>query len=309
MGLLSTLKELQETEGTDRVAMEDLQKPPEKEEKEEPKVKIPEEKEEIAEPEDEGDVIEAKKEKSQVKGYQGRKIKEYEAKDKEKDEQILRERERADRLEKALLERTPVKAEEKPAVDSEPDMKAEPDKWVEWTLRNGVKQTEDLKKELQNIRIERAYDAASAELTKQEQAYAKENPAYTDAVDYITTQEIARQKILNPKVNEVALRRKLDRERIQVAAHFESIGKDPVEGLYQLMLNSGYSPKEEAEEKDEGKNFDAVKKNKAKSATSLSAGGKTGSVEAGPESARKLTMAEFSKLSKDQKDRIFRDKR
>lgn len=278
----------------------------EKEERAEPEV---EEKEVKAEPEkeDKEEVSEGKDEK--VSGYKERKIKAAEKRE-------LEATERANRLEAQLIEVTknlsaPKQAEQKPAIR---DRAVDPQGWAQDMAVKGQQEQQQIVYDLKQIKFDNAMTSAKSYVASLEKEYSKDHPDYEEAIKYGFDREVAKQKLINPKANESEIRAGLENDKIKLAAHFRSIGVDPIEGMHKMMKDVyGYKPaakEEDKEETSEADKFDSVKKNKAKSATALTAGGRTSNVQTlGSDSARKITVAQFQKMSPTERDKVFSGKR
>jgi len=316
MSLMDKLKELQEAAPETIVEVEDLAKDDDvnidpdtgadtKEKVEEPEVE--------EDTEDEEGEAEEKPEKPEVEGYRKRKIKAFE-------KEAQEAKERADRLEKQLMDLSSKLAEpryiEQPKPKEEavkvPDRYADPDAWVEHMLTQGQTGIESVQKELQAMKLEQVYSAAQSQLIDLENAYKVSNPSYDAVIKNAVDREVKREMALDPKANETAIRAKAVRERAELAAHFLRQGKDPVASIHNFMVEVYGDVPQETVKKDtnEKTKFEAVTKNKAKSATGLGSGGRNAdSSEIVAGSGKKLSVAQFSKLSPEEKARAFSDRR
>ncbi len=239
--------------------------------------------------------------------YRERKVKDAEA-------DLQRERERADRLERALLERQPAKEEPKARV--EPDRMKDPEAWAVHMLTQGVEGQKEIKKELDAIKNNNAIRAAEDELSGLENSYRAKRPDYDEAMKYAEDLSVKRGLRMNPKASEGQLRADFKKDKLRMASQMAIAGRDPVEELYNFVLDSGYKPsvndentaagETQSKADKETKNFDAVKKNKAKGASPLAAGGKSaGTSVLGPDDAKGMTLSQFAKLSPEEKKQVF----
>lgn len=182
-----------------------------------------------------------------------------------------------------------------------------------------AKKIDEVNNKFKDMEHQQTLSAAHEELIELEGKFSSEKASdYYDVMKHAEDSEVAKMKVANPNVNEATIRKSFKEDKIKAAVRFLSQGRDPVEGLYQLAkAGYGYQPKEkhvdqkvEADKKkseQEKIRFDAVNKNKNKSATGLSAGGSTGDVEIrGAQTTKGRTLRDFAKLTKDQKDADYR---
>lgn len=176
-----------------------------------------------------------------------------------------------------------------------------------------AKGLEDVNKRYEALEIQQTTVAAKAELAELENDFAKSNADYHDLMKHAEDTEVKKAKLFNPNANEAAIRANFQNDKIKAAVTLLANGHDPVKGLYDLTMASyNYQPKAkepdpklatDKKKADEKSRFDAVNKNKSKSATGLSAGGSTTETEVrGPSTTKKRTLRDFAKLTKEQKD-------
>ncbi len=177
-----------------------------------------------------------------------------------------------------------------------------------------AKGLDDVNKRYAAIEHEQTVNAAMSELNELESQSSSKLPDYNEVMKHAEDSEVAKMKLMNPNASEIAIRKGFKNDKVKAAAMFIAQGRDPIESIYNLArVGYGYRPKEnvaeskvdKAKEKADAEKarFDAVNKNKSKSATGLSAGGSSGETELrGPSTTKKRTLKEFAQLTKQQKD-------
>ncbi|MDE2233464.1 MAG: hypothetical protein KGJ90_05135 [Patescibacteria group bacterium] len=260
---------------------------------------------------------EAKEEKE---GYKQRKAK--------KEAEAKEAKERAERAEKELEEykrreeywrkaaeqqkQSPTVATKEEAVAADaPDPKKDPAGYI-------IHELTESKKKLNQMETQQLFVSAHNELSGMESEYRKKAPDYDDVLQHAEEAEVAKGKILFPQATEAQIRQNFKNQKVQLAIRLIQAGRDPVEGIYNYAKNGyGYIPKsspakdadaaEATKAEIEKKRFEAVKKNKGKSATGLSAGASHGDIEErGAETTKGRTLRQFARLTKDQKDVDYR---
>lgn len=201
----------------------------------------------------------------------------------------------------------PEQPTKKPAEANAPDISKDPVGFL-------AKGLDEVNNKFRAMEHQNTVNAAMGELAELEGQYASKAPDYNDVMKHAEDSEVAKMKLLNPNANEAAIRQGFKNDKVKAAAMFIAQGKDPVDSLYNLArVGYGYQPKEKpvdpkekaaADKKEAEKaRFDAVNKNKSKSATGLSAGGSSTDTEVrGPQTTKKRTLRDFAKLTKEQKD-------
>lgn len=203
-----------------------------------------------------------------------------------------------------------VAAMQKPAeqtkVENAPDPQLDPDAYRDWYANQTSKKTQDLAKKLEQTQQQLLFTAAQQELRDKELAFKSSAPDYDDAIEHGIQRVIKQQKMLNPSISEEAIRAQLNIERVQFAARMQAQGKNPAQGLYELMTEVyGYQPTKAEKKASEVQKFEAVKSNKARMASGAASGGATGVAPVSAESVKTMTLADFAKLSQDDQARIF----
>lgn len=252
--------------------------------------------------------------KAEKDAYKQRKLKqadEEKAAAKADAERLKQELEEA-RKEKEEWKKQAQRTDRPPATQATPVEKKDPAaEMAKDPVAFLAKGLDEANKRINSFENEKTTNAASAELAEMETKYKTEKATdYDDVMKHAEDAEVAKMQIANPKLTEASIRKAFKDDKLKAAVMFLVQGRDPVEGLYQLAKTGyGYQPKttpaDTKTEKSEAekKRFDAVNKNKNKSATGLSAGGHTGAVEVrGPETTKKRTLRDFASLTKEQKD-------
>lgn len=306
MGLLESLAELKDQ--PDKVAVDELDSPKKEEEVVEEEAAVEEEPEEKEEEPAEEDTKEAVSDEKQQKinGYQKRKSKEFEDKLAAMQEEREYFRKQNEELQRKLLETiSPQKAAAEPEKDVSPE--EDPEKWLINNITKSQQSQQELAKTIETMQMQMAMNSAKAELASMESAYAAKVSDYHQVMKHALDKMVMQEKYLNPKASEDQIRASLEAQRVQVAAKFAGMGQDPVDSLYNFMVNIYGKPQQQASQPDKKVDtFEAVKKNKAKSATPLTAGGRGSSGDQlTSEAARGLSLSDFAKLSAEDKKRLF----
>jgi len=314
MGLLDTLNDL---EGTpDEVTINDGELK-DVEKAEEP------EKEEVAEEEDHSEEPEKEEEeaptepnpdKEKVSGYQRRRTKEFEeqlAKANEEREYFRKQNEQMQQMMQQLM--TQQKQAQEPTKEAEPeiDPNIDPEAWLINNIQKSQKGQVELADTIKQIQYQMTLNNAKQELSSMESDYAKANQDYYDVVKNAFDREVAKQKFLNPNATEQSIRQQLELEKVQLAARFAQNGQNPVDAMYNYMVSVYGRPQKDQNKEDKPQKvdtFEVVKKNKAKAATPLSAGGRGSSGNAlTKDHANGMTLSDFARLSADDKVKIYAD--
>lgn len=281
----------------------------------EAKEELPEDKAEEAEDEEAVEDKEENDEKSdkddkqdKVSGYQKRKLKDYETRAEAAERRAQEAEARAQRMEQLALESAKRKetVQEQPK-STIPDPKENPEEYVKYHLEMGKKALEKLENLEKQQETQKMWSAAQSELEGLEKSSPFDD--YDEVVKHAENAEVAKARILAPNMTEAQIRNAFKQDKVKAAIQLMRNGsKNVVEDLYNLMVQSyGYQkPAASTIKKDDAKNFDTVKKNKAKAVTPLAVGGRSGSQESlTTENAREISLAKFSKMSREEKDRIF----
>jgi len=314
MGLLDTLNEL--GDATDEVTIEngeikDVEKAEEPEKEE-----VTEEEEHSEEPEKEEEEAptEPNPDKEKVSGYQRRRTKEFEeqlAKANEEREYFRKQNEQMQQMMQQLM--TQQKQAQEPTKEAEPeiDPNVDPEAWLINNIQKSQKGQVELADTIKQIQYQMTLNSAKQELSSMESDYAKVNQDYYDVVKNAFDREVAKQKFLNPNATEQSIRQQLELEKVQLAARFAQNGQNPVDAMYNYMVSVYGRPQKDQNKEDKPQKvdtFEAVKKNKAKAATPLSAGGRGSSGNAlTKEHANGMTLSDFARLSADDKKKIYAD--
>lgn len=314
MGLLDTLNELAET--PDEVTINDGEiKDVEKAEEPE-KEEVAEEEQHSEEPEKEEEEAptEPNPDKEKVSGYQRRRTKEFEeqlAKANEEREYFRKQNEQMQQMMQQLM--TQQKQTQEPTKEAEPeiDPNIDPEAWLINNIQKSQKGQVELADTIKQIQYQMTLNSAKQELSSMESDYAKANQDYYDVVKNAFDREVAKQKFLNPNATEQSIRQQLELEKVQLAARFAQNGQNPVDAMYNYMVSVYGRPQKDQNKEDKPQKvdtFEAVKKNKAKAATPLSAGGRGSSGNAlTKEHANGMTLSDFARLSADDKKKIYAD--
>ena len=208
---------------------------------------------------------------------------------------------------------TQQKQAQEPTKEAEPeiDPNVDPEAWLINNIQKSQKGQVELADTIKQIQYQMTLNSAKQELSSMESDYAKVNQDYYDVVKNAFDREVAKQKFLNPNATEQSIRQQLELEKVQLAARFAQNGQNPVDEMYNYMVSVYGRPEKDQNKEDKPQKvdtFEAVKKNKAKAATPLSAGGRGSSGNAlTKEHANGMTLSDFARLSADDKKKIYAD--
>lgn len=315
MGLLDTLNELEGTPDEVTITDGEIKDVDKAEEPEKEEVAEEEDHSEEPEKEEEEAPTEPNPDKEKVSGYQRRRTKEFEeqlAKANEEREYFRKQNEQMQQMMQQLMT---AQQKQTPEVGKEPepeiDPNVDPEGWLINNIQKSQKGQVELADTIKQIQYQMTLNNAKQELSSMESDYAKVNQDYYDVVKNAFDREVAKQKFLNPNATEQSIRQQLELEKVQLAARFAQNGQNPVDAMYNYMVSVyGRPEKDQVKEEKPQKvdTFEAVKKNKAKAATPLSAGGRGSSGNAlTKDHAKGLTLADFARLSADDKVKIYAD--
>lgn len=278
---------------------------PAKEPEHEPEIEAETKEDREVEQEAEQEPEQVDKKQAARDGYNRRKS----ARERELEEKLAKLAENYQHLEGKLSGMASVmqKPAEQPKQENIPDPQQDPDAYRDWYASQTSKKTQDLAKQLEQTQQQLLFTAAQQELRDKEVAFKSSVPDYDEAIEHGIQRVIKQQKMLNPGLSEDAIRAQLNMERVQFAARMQAQGKNPAQGLYELMTEVyGYTPKaKESGKPAEVAKFETVKANKAKMASGAASGGATGVAPVSAEAVKSMTLADFAKLSADDQMRIF----
>ena len=314
MGLLDTLNELAETPDEVTTSDGEIKDVEKAEEPEKEEVAEEEDHSEEPEKEEEEAPTEPNPDKEKVSGYQRRRTKEFEeqlAKANEEREYFRKQNEQMQQMMQQLM--TQQKQAQEPTKEAEPeiDPNVDPEAWLINNIQKSQKGQVELADTIKQIQYQMTLNSAKQELSSMESDYAKVNQDYYDVVKNAFDREVAKQKFLNPNATEQSIRQQLELEKVQLAARFAQNGQNPVDAMYNYMVSVYGRPQKDQNKEDKPQKvdtFEAVKKNKAKAATPLSAGGRGSSGNAlTRDHANGMTLSDFARLSADDKKKIYAD--
>ncbi len=166
----------------------------------------------------------------------------------------------------------------------------------------------------QAMEQQQTVNAAQNELRGLEDTFSKTTTDYGEVMKGFEDATIAKMKVFNPNINESYAREQFQKDKVTAAVQFLAQGRDPIKGIYEAArAGYAYVPKKVEAVADTSKadaeraKFDAVNKNKSKSASGLSAGGSAGETELrGPETTKGRKLSDFARLTKAQKEVDYR---
>lgn len=202
----------------------------------------------------------------------------------------------------------PEKVETKD-TDPEPDRAAAYEAWLEWKDRQLEKKVNKIESFVteQAKREERASitSAAIDELTSINTAYAKENPDYTNAMNYGYDAYYRSIKTLNPAWSDTQIVKEIDGLILNFASETYKKGLNPAEEFYSYAIeNLGYSPRKETKnEEKKPVSLKVIEGNKKRSASPL-VGGQEGVTKHSLSSLPDMSVGEFANLTSAQLDAL-----
>lgn len=198
--------------------------------------------------------------------------------------------------------------------DPEPNKAEKYEEWLEWKdrkLEKKLKDVEDWKeKETNKQRVEEAAKAEMRGWDYFEKPFAAKTPDYKEVGEFGFHRIASSIKTLNPDISDEALVSATQREILRIANHALASGhENPVEYLYKKAKSEwGYQPpvaktEEKPIEKKEPKiDLKKIEENKNRSASGAAAGGQGGNAAIGLDGIGTMTMAQFSRLSPQQRE-------
>lgn len=174
-------------------------------------------------------------------------------------------------------------------------------------------QTIELPEEVIELTEERKYLKAGQEFTQMEQDFKKSAPEDFDDVSLQYKAALYHgNRARHPRLSHDQLLEMTNKELLQRAGAYLRDGYDPIEELYQDAKAMGFKrmPKQEAEQAVEEKedikpDMNKVAANRARNAGMAAAKGNAGNPRLTRETAAAMSVAEWSKLPKAEKDRLL----
>lgn len=201
---------------------------------------------------------------------------------------------------------------------TEPNKEENYEKWLEWKIEQQESQlrgvNDRLAKEEERRQYEENIRGAMGEIGKYRDEFVTRSKAadFDDVAGHYEAVIKASVLTLQPYLTPEQVAHQVQTQIITRAAHYENMGYNPVEAMYNEAKNRlGYKAKEVVvekptkEEKKPTPDMAKVAKNRERS-SGFAAGG--GSGEGGvltPNAAAELTNAEWAKLSKEEKKRLL----
>lgn len=219
----------------------------------------------------------------------------------------------------AALKQSPTQSQPGPAkvaaaVATEPDPNLDPEGHLRWQLaqtREQLKEVADWKAQQTHIEQQKTLKQNAVKAFEgYEEAFKPTVADYEDVMTYGVNAISQSIRTLNPNLKGEALGEAIQRQVLRLAAQAENQGHDPAEYLYHQAKSWGYQPKaaeapaKEAVEEAPAKKPDlkSIAAHKKRSASSIAAGGKSGSAPLSREAVldKSFGLNEFSKLTPSQ---------
>lgn len=203
-----------------------------------------------------------------------------------------------------------ARTETEKAVLAEPDKNLDPDAHMKWELS----QTKDQLKKINDWKEQKEYNERRVELRenaiKSYQSYENEFkdtvPDYKDATSFGINAIASSIRTLNPNLQGEALMDAVKHKVLELGAQAEARGEQPAEFFYKQSKAWGFKPAppktEEPPAEARSPSIKKIGEHKARSATSLTPGGRSGPGPVSKEMVMsgKMSLADFGKLSPSQ---------
>lgn len=205
--------------------------------------------------------------------------------------------------------------------DPEPNKEEKYEAWLEWNNRQLKRENEKISKDVEDIKKWRSskekeeeekivITSALEELGEKEAAFKRKQPDYDAAVNHGRAILKTALAVTNPTKSDKQLNREVSLKILDFASAAARNGVDPAEALYDYSVKKlGYTKQEAAKEdakKEQRPSLKKIEANKAKSASSLNAGGGGGRSAVTLEAIDEMSMAEFSRLSESELNELER---
>lgn len=211
----------------------------------------------------------------------------------------------------------PVKAD--PATeakaDPEPNKQENYESWLEWQIRQQNKTLNEVKEwketNTRQAQQQQTYKEAIEELGKLAVEFAADKPNYNQVAEFFQQKIKDGLSVLYPSATPQQIAQATAQQIMSLAGQYARQGLNPVEEMYDLAVNKyGYQdPDPELETQTDTKpkiDLNKVEQSKKRSATSLKAGGRNGSLALSLDNVGEMSIADFSKLTPEQRAELKR---
>lgn len=206
--------------------------------------------------------------------------------------------------------------------DPEPDKDADPEAHIRWELRQAKSQLQGLTewRQQQETKTQRETMRREAveDFTNHEDVFKAQAADYEDVSRFFLSQVAAGIRIMNPNIAGPQLNEAVQNHVLRLAGQAQAQGYNPVEALYHMAKGWGYQPKaapaegegaeggaapaaagKDAKQKPD---FKSIANSKKKSASSLTAGGKSGHTPLSREAvlSKGFGLSDFARLTPNQ---------
>lgn len=235
-------------------------------------------------------------------------------KEKRENDELRAARERIKELEQLV-----VKPKEESRVEEvAPNRQDDPAAYAEWEARQAKKEareaaeiarkaTEKVEKQEREQRQQALRNQAQEELIGFEDQFRKVANDYDDVKNYYINTLAFSIKQLNPKITNKALAEAVTNQVMIRASQLMNDGyENPIEALYEEIKSNGYRPSVKEEAEDKKPDLTRVATNRSRNAGTAGASSGTGRGELTKVAATKLTIAEWAKVPKHERERLMR---
>lgn len=227
------------------------------------------------------------------------------------------ERRKREELEKRLEAIEKGKADTAKDTDPEPDKSTDFEAWVDWKDRQLEKKVEEVNsrlnesstREQERLKQEdynKTVKAAVDEFTAYEDGFKARVSDYEDVSAFYLNKLKDSVKTLYPAATDAQIGQMVTNKILQTAGTYAANGLNPVERMYQDAKAMGYSAPVKKEEPKKS-NLAAIDKNKRRSASVAATAGDNGKNSVGLSDVSDMSMAEFSKLTPEERTRLKRE--
>jgi len=179
-------------------------------------------------------------------------------------------------------------------VDAEPDRLLEPEEHQEWRLRQIEREKDAIKQQLAAITEQNTLQAELRGVEILESRFKAEKTDYDKAIRALENQERRIAKLNG--MTDAQADAHIHAQKLSIFRKFAEQGKNPAEELYKAAIELGYY-KPDQQEKRGGPDLEAIKRNKAKSASLIGAG-RAGEKKISPEMVAQMNPWELVKNPK-----------
>ena len=197
-------------------------------------------------------------------------------------------------------------AADKPKVEAV-DINADPVKWLEQKQTQTQERIEQLEQERQAREQINVVNQATAQLIEIENQFTAQQPDYPEVAEFLAKEIKKGIKVLNPHIGARELDQQFQMQVLRMAGQYHAQGLNPAEELYYLAKDEfGYTPaQKETPAQPVKPDLTKVAANRARNAGTAGVTATSTSGQLSADAMLNMSMAEFSKLSESEKNRLL----